>query len=423
MAEYIFAGLPLMPRASGSVPIRPMIRNNLNKGTGLLSGSFPLSLITQGGNLPSHADIRILYRPEQGTTGDGYVVATTTCNVDGSWQVSGLNENFKFDIVARIRGFNDVIISNVQPLGAPLSAHFANLKEEYEYGEEVNIQVVALGGRPPYRYQVITLPEGLSINPDTGYITGTFGNSGELLFEFLISDSEGTQIPLTGASYVDGDPHWDKVVALLHFDGDFVDVSQYPKVFTPHVGATTSTEQKVFGKASCYLNTGKLIATSQDFDLLGAMSPYTIEMWIRPSSTGKWILSTGGGRVGWNSTDGIHLLITTNEGTLNFQVSSGVSKPFDFHHTSGILVNQWSFVAVSYDGNGKFYLSVGGEVESFSATPTRPTGNPILEVGSVFGSSLGSYTYSGYIDELRITKGIARYTEDFTPPTAPFPNF
>src|SRR5690606_18709229 len=57
-------------------------------GNGLLSGSFPTSLVTQEGNLPSQANIRILYRPEQGAGGDGYVVATTTCNADGTWQVS-----------------------------------------------------------------------------------------------------------------------------------------------------------------------------------------------------------------------------------------------------------------------------------------------------------------------------------------------
>lgn len=92
------------------------------KGNGHLAGSFPMSLITQGGNLPSQAEIRVLYRPNTGDPGDGILVGTTTCNADGTWQVSDLNENLKFDIVARIPGFNDVLISNVQPVSASPSS-------------------------------------------------------------------------------------------------------------------------------------------------------------------------------------------------------------------------------------------------------------------------------------------------------------
>jgi hypothetical protein len=44
-----------------------------------------------------------------------------------------------------------------------------------------------------------------------------------------------------------------------------------------------------------------------------------------------------------------------------------------------------------------------------------------LFIGALNDTSF-RFWLNGYIDDLRITKGIARYTADFTPPTAQFPD-
>lgn len=84
-------------------------------GTGAFIGEPP-DWITTVDDIPAGAVIRVLYRPEQGEAGDGAVVATTTAAADGTWSVTGLNTSFKYDIVARYAGCNDVIESNVSPV-------------------------------------------------------------------------------------------------------------------------------------------------------------------------------------------------------------------------------------------------------------------------------------------------------------------
>ena len=58
--------------------------------------------------------------------------------------------------------------------------------------------------------------------------------------------------------------------------------------------------------------------------------------------------------------------------------------------------------------------SVGSNTFTTSLTSTLP-----LYVG-VQGSTSNNY-FNGYMDDIRITKGVARYTTTFTPPTQSLP--
>lgn len=84
------------------------------RGNGYLAGKAPGGTATVQG-APVEADIRVLYRPPGGTLGDGTLVAQTRSAQDGTWRVDGLDPALTFDVVARLSGYNDVIVSQVRP--------------------------------------------------------------------------------------------------------------------------------------------------------------------------------------------------------------------------------------------------------------------------------------------------------------------
>jgi hypothetical protein len=67
------------------------------------------------------------------------------------------------------------------------------------------------------------------------------------------------------------------------------------------------------------------------------------------------------------------------------------------------------------------YLFINGVSTAFTTSGT-PSGYSLSQNGlSIGGMSTPSY-WTGYIDELRITKGISRYTGSFTTQSVEFPN-
>lgn len=82
-------------------------------GVGYFGGDYPDGVIKIDG-VPGVAEVRVIWRGAGWF--DGFVVATTQSSPAGTWRVSGLNPNLKYDVVVRKDGFNDQIMSNVSPV-------------------------------------------------------------------------------------------------------------------------------------------------------------------------------------------------------------------------------------------------------------------------------------------------------------------
>ena len=78
--------------------------------------------------------------------------------------------------------------------------------------------------------------------------------------------------------------------------------------------------------------------------------------------------------------------------------------------------NVWNHIAVSRSGS-TIYAFVNGTLVYSGANTTNYIAGP-LSIASI-PTSAGN-TVSGYVDDLRITKGVARYTSNFTAPTSAF---
>jgi hypothetical protein len=179
--------------------------------------------------------------------------------------------------------------------------------------------------------------------------------------------------------------------------------------------AQISTTQSKFGGSSMYFDgTGDYLYGKNTRLLDIGSGDFTIEGWLYPTTSGttRAIVSqfnTNGTGPGWTS-----YLKTTN--VIEFYGGSGT---ITVTGTTAVSANAWSHFAICrYGSTITIYVNgvAGGTGtnSSFSDDTTGP-----VEVGARGGA--GSIPFTGYIDDLRITKGIARYTSNFTPPTTAFP--
>lgn len=229
---------------------------------------------------------------------------------------------------------------------------------------------------------------------------------------------------------VSGDPHFDEVTLLLHMDGadgstTFADSSIAPKTVTSHGGAKISTTKSKFGAASAYFDgVNDYLGIPYTNDAFRWWdSQFTLEVVVFPVALSTFsymdpifVVSKLISNSSLVNNTNYWCFGPVSDGRVQFRYWNGEINTV--YSAATIPENKWSHIAlVVNDGKITIYVNgVGSTPVAIAGTPLDTQTLPLL-----VGTTNSSYV-NGYIDELRITKGVARYTADFTPPTAQFPH-
>jgi len=222
-----------------------------------------------------------------------------------------------------------------------------------------------------------------------------------------------------------GDIYFNSCSLLMHFSGSnnsttFIDSSPNNFTVTSNNGAVISTAQSKFGGASCFFdgtNDYLSIPDNSAFDFVA--SDFTIECWLYPTSHPTTVYLLGQS----SNTDYAPVLLYLFNGRPGIAASTnGSAWVINNYIASALTLNTWSHLALVRYGN-KWSIYVNG-TENVIAASTSATLYNSTDPFGIGGEAAGSLTfpYAGYIDELRITKGVARYTASFVTQSVEFPN-
>jgi hypothetical protein len=179
--------------------------------------------------------------------------------------------------------------------------------------------------------------------------------------------------------------------------------------------AQISTAQSKFGGASMYFDgTGDYLQNRlTDLTNFGT-GDFTMECWIYPTASGslRAIVDTRGTDI--NAAYGWFLSASDK---LDFLYKG--SSPFRLTSSGSVSTNTWTHVAVCR-ASGTLRLFINGNIDGSATVTDSLNGAAGTRIGGGYADGSGNpgFYLTGYIDDLRITKGIARYTSNFTPQTS-----
>jgi hypothetical protein len=363
-----------------------------NDGINILSATLP--------NAPATSDFSIefwLYPTSYAATTNVGVFGMGNVNAAGSLVIfySSLTPAMTFRYGIGGSG-NDYTIGSVPALNSWTHYVFCRsggVTSVYVNGVLIANTAPAISGTPTVTATAFSTNAG-SLTTHLGYTAGMRVQSGTSAYTAAFTP------PTAPVSYTGN------TILLLNGTNGAIYDSTTRNVFNTYLGGGLSTTQSKFGGSSIRFPGGVDINTSIGPQNSLGSGDYTIEMWI-------WFDGMGSQRPLSQGTSGVgeFLLIFNGDGSFDW-CEAATSR---IHSAAGAVTSAaWYHIAIVRSG-----LTTTAYVNGTSTgTPYTPGSNydynatTTIHIG--MDPATSSQSFAGYIDDLRITVGVARYTSNFS---------
>lgn len=210
------------------------------------------------------------------------------------------------------------------------------------------------------------------------------------------------------------------VVSLLHMngtDGSTTFTDEVGTEWTVNGNAQIDTAESKFGGASgLFDGTGDWIDRDDGDDLTLGDRDFTFDFWVKRATSGalNQLMGQGDGTALNNS---VQCFFNTND-TIIFRVFSNTSS-YSATSTGTITDTNWHHIAGVRDGN-TVRLFIDGVADGTVDITGLSVNNSSTKFSIARFGEVASNTFNGHIDEFRFVKGEAKWTTNFTPPTAEY---
>ena len=329
-----------------------------------------------------------------GVTSTGIAFDSVTYNAVTTTNVTGQGTLAVFDVERSGTAYSDIII--------------ATAGTDYVAGDKFTVAGTEVGGATPANDITITVS---TVNGLGGITAVTWTGTAVIGTNSYVSPAvDSTSGIGTGADFTVDTSGTTYSVTVT----DTGDTTRTPAVPVA-TGVTNSTANFKYGTASLLVLNSISPATATNYLTIPSSADYqfgsgdfTVEFWFRRTAGGanQTLFDMRNA-----SSDAAVLLGLNSSNQLYFFVNGGAA----ITGTTGTVLNTWNHLALSRV-SGNTYLFLNGTQEGSAYTDSTVYALRPIVIGADYTG--GGDGFVGFIDDLRISKTLGRYSSTFTPPTA-----